>query len=106
MMQLASGTPAGQMLHASCFPAGIGQRNPGANLLVRFEAEIAAVLVPGSEGRRVWLLDEKCARPDQDVGPDHVLDRVQDLRMPDERVEPGRMSISVRTPFDVGGGDG
>jgi hypothetical protein len=59
------------------------------------------VLVPGGEGRRVRLLDEERAGPDQDVGADHVLDRVEDARMADQRVEPGGMRVGVGAPFHV-----
>jgi len=80
----------GQMFHAAGLSAGIRQSNPGADLLMRIEAEIGTVLMPGGEGRRVGLLDEERTGPDQDVGADHVLDRIEDPGMVDQRVEPGR----------------
>src|SRR5262245_11114802 len=93
------------MLHASCLPARVRQGDPGADLLLRLQPEIGAVLMPRREGRRVRLLDEERAGPYQDVGTYHVLYLVQDARRTDQFVEPGRMSVGVGTPFHISIGD-
>lgn len=77
------------MLHAAGLSRGVGQRNPGADLLFWFKAEIGAVLVPGGKGLGMRLLDEESAGPDQDVGTDHVLDRIQYARMADQVLNQG-----------------
>ena len=106
VVQLARGAAAREHLHAAGLGCRIGQRDPGADLLLRLQAEIGAVLVPGGEGGRVRLLDEEGAGPDQDIGADHVLDGVEDARMADQVVEPGRVGIGMRAPLHVRFGDG
>jgi hypothetical protein len=53
----------------------------------------------------VWLLDEERAGPDKNVGADHVFHGIEDARVPDQVIEPGRMRIGVRAPFHIGFGD-
>jgi hypothetical protein len=47
-----------------------------------------AALVPCGEGLGVRFLDEEGAGPYQDVGTDHILDRIEDARVAGEIVEP------------------
>jgi hypothetical protein len=61
----------------------VGQGNPGGDVLIRLDAEIGRILVPGGEGRAVRLLDEEGRGEHQDVGADQVLDRVENTRMTD-----------------------
>src|SRR5258708_31377156 len=46
----------------------LAQRDPGGDVLVRIEAEIGRVLVPGGKGRALRLLDEPGRGVDQDIG--------------------------------------
>ena len=70
-------------------------------MLVRGQAEIGRVLVPGGEGRAVRLLDEKGRGVDEDVGPDQVLDHVEDARLPHQRIEPRQHDVAGRPPTPV-----
>jgi len=55
--------------------------DPGGDVLVRIEPEIGRVLVPRGKGRALSLLDEEGRGIDQDVGPDQILDDIEDARM-------------------------
>ena len=58
-------------------------------MLERIEEEIGAVLVPADMRRRVRLLDPHRRVIDEDVRPDHVLDRVEHPGMVHQRIGPG-----------------
>jgi len=77
-------------LHASGLAARIGQRDPGGDVLVRRQAEISRILMPGGKHQRVWPLDEKGAGVDQDVGMTH------------QRIDTGQRDVAGRAPFAVG----
>jgi hypothetical protein len=75
-------------LHAAGFGAGVAQRHPRGDMLVRVETEIGRVLVPGGEGRAVRFLDEEDRGVDQDVEADHILDDIENALVPDQRIKP------------------
>ena len=41
------------------------------------------------------LLGEEAARPAQDVGPDHALDRIEHRRVPHQLVEEGEQQVRL-----------
>ena len=61
--------------------------------------------MPRGKGFRIRLLDEERAGPHQDVRADHILDGVEDVQITDQIVEPERVGVGMRAPFDVGVGD-
>ncbi len=75
MRLLADHVGAGQDLDAAHLGRGIGQRDPGGDLLGRIEAEISAVLVPGDVRPLVRLLQPGGEVVDQDVRPDQAFHR-------------------------------
>ena len=101
VMHLARRAPRRHHLHAAGLGAGVAQRDPGGDVLVRIEAEIGRVLVPRGKGRALRLLDEEGRGIDQDVGPDHALDRVEDPRMTRQPVEPRQEHIGGGAPAPV-----
>jgi hypothetical protein len=70
-------------------------------VLVRVEAEIGRVLMPGGEGRAVRLLDEEGLGVDQDVGADQILDDIEDALVPDQRVEPRQENVRGGAPAPI-----
>src|SRR5689334_8400962 len=94
---LAAPMAAGNELHAATAHRSIGKREPGSHvLIIRLQAEVGRVLVPAGDVRRSRLLDEPGAREYQDIGTDHVLDRIEDRRMTGELVRPATQEIGAR----------
>ncbi len=81
-------------LHVAVLGRRLGERDPGGHHVVGIEAPVGRVLVPGHEARVVRLLDEEVGGPAQDVRPDHVLDRVEDLRVVHQFVGPGEEEVA------------
>ena len=101
--------------HAARQLRRLGERHPGRHMLQRIEEEVGAVLVPAHIGRRVRLLDPHRRVIDEDVGPDHVLDRVEHPGMMNQRVRPAieqvrlallrvveRMALLLLPIFEIG----
>src|SRR5205807_9039935 len=63
--------------------------------------EIGRVLVPGGKGRAVRLLDEPGRGINEDVASNQILDRVEDLRIAHQRVDPGQEYVARRAPGEV-----
>jgi hypothetical protein len=95
-----------QHLDAAGILAGVGQGHPRGDLLVGREAEVGRILVPGREGRRVGLLDEESAGPDQDVRPDQILDDIEDLRVAHQVGVEGQAGVGERAPVHAAFGTG
>ena len=86
---------AGHETHAA---VGLGDRaegEPGANLGVAVQAPIAQVLMPRDEAFGVGLLEEEGRPPDQDVGPEDRLDRIEDRRMGDDLVGEAEDDVGI-----------
>src|SRR5665213_2208374 len=88
-------------LHAAGRFGGVGQRDPGGDVLVGRDAEIGRVLVPGRESGAVRLLDEEGRGEHHDVGPDQILDRIEDARMADQPIEPRQEGIGGGAPAPI-----
>ena len=76
-----------------------GERHPRGHHVVLLEAPIGRILVPGDEAGAVRLLDEEVRGPAQEIGPEHVLDRVEDLGMVDQLVAPGEQQVRLVPPI-------
>ena len=70
-------------------------------LVIGHEAEIGGILVPSGKGRAVGLLDKPSRRVDEDIGPDQILDGVEDALVADERVDPGKEEVATRAPAEI-----
>ena len=51
--------------------------------------------MPGDEARIVRFLDEEAGVPAQDIRPEQVLHRIEDLRMADHLVDPGEQHMAA-----------
>ena len=95
MLELVLEMAARPELHGAAFDRCVGEGHPGGDDVVGAEPPVGRVLVPRHEGRRVRLLGEEGRAPAQDVGPDHVLDRVEDLGVARQLVGPGEQEVRL-----------
>jgi hypothetical protein len=86
---------AGDELHAAGHLVGRRHRDPGGRDVGRGEAPIGRVLVPGDEAGILRLLDEETGVPAQDIGPQHILDRIEDFGVADHLVDPGKQYVAA-----------
>ena len=59
------------------------------------EAPVSRVLVPGDEARIARLLDEERRIPAVEVRAQHVFDRVENFRVADEIIDPGKQHVAA-----------
>src|SRR5579883_985710 len=74
-----------------------GERDPSRHLLVPVETEIGGILVPGDIAAVAGILGPKRRCEEQNIGPDQVLDRVQDARVRREFHESGKAKMRFET---------
>jgi hypothetical protein len=73
----------------------VAQRHPRRDNVRRLQSPIGEILAPGDKARIPRLLDEEAAAPDQNVGADHLLDRIKHAGMADEFVKPGQKQMRL-----------
>ena len=98
MGQLVAGVRAGNHLHAAADEVAARERDPRGDDVVRLEPPVGGVLVPGDETGIGRFLDEEIGRPAQDVRADHVLHRIDDLRVVNQLVRPGEQQVRLVAP--------
>ena len=94
---------AGQELHAPAFEVGGRKRHPGGHHVVLAETPVERILVPGHETRAVRLLDEEIGGPAQQIGPKHILGRIDDLGVMHELIHPGEEQVRLVPPVSLKG---
>ncbi len=84
--------------HASADRVAFRERDPCRDDVVRLEPPVGRVLVPGN---KTWIgrfLDEEVGGPAQDVRPDQVLYRIDNLRVVHQLVGPGEEQVRLVPP--------
>jgi hypothetical protein len=76
--------------------------DPGGDFLVRRQAEIGRILVPGNRARVAPVLGEDRRTEQQEVGSDEILDCVEDRRIAAELDEKGKGKMALDLERDVG----
>ena len=85
-------------LHAAVQKIGRREGQPHRHDVGRAQPPVGGVLVPRHEAGVGCLLDEEARAPAQEIGTEHVLDRVEDARMADQVVEPGEIEMRLVAP--------
>ena len=88
MAQLAELVRARHHFHAAGLDRRVGQRHPGGDMAHRIEREVGRVLVPAHIGAGAGILGPDREMEQPDVGPDQILDRVEDLGRMHDLVDP------------------
>src|ERR1700761_6405139 len=81
MWDLSGMVRSGHDADATCVRVAGTERDPGGDMFVGRQAEIRAVLMPWDAIGRAFRLPPHRRVEDHDVGPDQVLDRVEDCRL-------------------------
>ena len=86
--------------HRPVFMSALAEGHPGRYDVRRLQSPICQILVPRDETRVARFLDEEAAAPDQNVGADHLLDRVENAGMAHQFVQPGQkqMRLVAKSP--------
>ena len=81
--------------HAAALGRARRERDPGGHDVGRLQPPIGEILMPGDVARVVRFLGEEAARPAQDVGSDHALDRIEHGVVAHQLVEPGEQQMGL-----------
>src|SRR5437660_61412 len=82
-------------LHTPGDLVGGRHREPGGCDIGRVEPPISGILMPGDEPWIMGLLDEEPGIPAEDVRPQQIFDRIENLRMTDHLVDPGAENVAA-----------
>lgn len=81
--------------HRAALDGALGEGHPRGHHVRLAEPPVGRVLVPGHEGRVPRFLDEEARAPAEEVGAEEVFHRVEDSRVPDQRVEPREEQVAL-----------
>ncbi len=81
--------------HAAILAIAAGKGDPGGHLLVRRQAEIGGVLMPGDEASVFPVFRPERRGEEQDVGTDEILDRVENTLVAGDRHERGEAKMGL-----------
>src|ERR1700722_3722915 len=86
--------------HRPVFMRALAEGHPGRYDVRRLQSPICGILVPRDKTRVARLLDEETAAPDQNVGADHLLYRVENAGMAHQFVQPSKkqMRLVAKSP--------
>src|ERR1700761_8506326 len=86
---------AGDELHAARYFVRRRHRDPRGRHVRRTKSPIGRVLMPRDKTGIARFLDKEGRVPAQDIGPEQILDRVEDLGMADHLVDPGEQHVAA-----------
>ena len=85
-------------LHCTTCNRDIRQSNPGGeNLISRLQPPVRRILVPGHKVSCIRFLDEKVGHPTQNIRADDRLNVIQDFRLTNKFIRPGKQQMSLMT---------